>query len=449
MSLIGELGKIIAAGKRQYQSAKGKPLLLLEEIRGREGDLSNMVCRGDNKVLMKTLIDEKQMAGSMQLIYIDPPFYSRTDYDAVVQAGREKIRHPAYGDRWEEGMAQYLKMLSGRLRLMRDLLSETGLIWLHLDWHVVHYAKVIMDEIFGEENFINEIIWTYKSGGSGKRHFSRKHDTLLVYSKTKKYAFYPLKEKSYNRQFKPYRFKGVKEYRDDAGWYTLVNMKDVWQIDMVGRTSSERTGYATQKPEQLLERILQCCTREGDLCADFFCGSGTLPAVASRMKRRFIGCDIGNLAVESTVSRLAENGASFSVYDLDPPKASKIRVKIDWQEQEIPASDKVLLKIKLISLREKNMARCADEKSREKVREIQKEDSLQLVCAWSLDLDYQGGVHRPEKIFARKKGILPRETEQIVSRGKTISVKISDIFGNVTYERIETGNEREPKTAVY
>ena len=87
------------------------------------------------------------------------------------------------------------------------------------------------------------------------------------------------------------------------------------------------------------------------------------------------------------------------------------------------------------------MARCADEKSREKVREIQKEDSLQLVCAWSLDLDYQGGVHRPEKIFARKKGILPRETEQIVSRGKTISVKISDIFGNVTYERIETGNE--------
>lgn len=103
-----------------------------------------------------------------------------------------------------------------------------------------------MDEIFGEDNFVNEIIWHYKSGGSGKRHFSRKHDTILVYSKTKKYYFLPDKEKSYNRGFKPYRFKGVKEYKDDMGWYTMVTMKDVWNVDMVGRTSSERTGYATQ-----------------------------------------------------------------------------------------------------------------------------------------------------------------------------------------------------------
>ena len=332
-------GKDNRSRKKTVSKRKGKPLLLLEEIRGREGDLSNMVCRGDNKALMKTLIDEKQMAGSMQLIYIDPPFYSRTDYDAVVQAGREKIKHPAYGDRWEEGMAQYLKMLSGRLRLMRDLLSETGLIWLHLDWHVVHYAKVIMDEIFGEENFVNEIIWTYKSGGSGKRHFSRKHDTLLVYSKTKKYAFYPLKEKSYNRQFKPYRFKGVKEYRDDAGWYTLVNMKDVWQIDMVGRTSSERTGYATRSRNSFWSEFSVLYQRRGSLCRfllrerDSACGCQPHEAPLYRLRYRKFG-------VESTVSRLAENGASFSVYDLDPPKASKIRVKIDWQEQEIPASDK-------------------------------------------------------------------------------------------------------------
>lgn len=223
---------------------------------------------------MKTLLDERQMAGKIQMIYIDPPFFSKSNYDAVVKAGDTNIKHLAYGDKWEKGLSEYLKMLAVRLYLMKDLLADDGLIWLHLDWHVVHYAKVIMDEVFGEKNFVNEIIWTYKSGGTSKKHFARKHDTILVYAKSGKYRFYPLQEKSYNRQFKPYRFKGVKEYKDEAGWYTMVNMKDVWNIDMVGRTSAERTGYATQKPEQLLSRMIESCTREGDICADFFCGSG-------------------------------------------------------------------------------------------------------------------------------------------------------------------------------
>ena len=126
--------------------------------------------------------------------------------------------------------------------MMRDLLSDTGCLWVHLDWHAVHYVKVILDQIFGEKNFINEIIWTYKSGGANKRNFARKHDTLLFYSKTDNYIFNPQTEKSYNRGLRPYRFKGVEEYEDETGWYTIVNMKDVWSIDMVGRTSSERTG---------------------------------------------------------------------------------------------------------------------------------------------------------------------------------------------------------------
>ena len=119
-------------------------------------------------------------------------------------------------------------MLTIRLLMMKDLLAEKGSIWLHLDWHAVHYVKIIMDEIFGEENFINEIIWHYKSGGASKRRFARKHDTLLFYSKSKDYYFLAQKEKSYNRDYKPYRFKGVKEYRDEFGWYTMVNRKDVW-----------------------------------------------------------------------------------------------------------------------------------------------------------------------------------------------------------------------------
>ena len=392
---------------------------------------------------MKTLLEEQELASGIQLIYIDPPFYSKADYDAVVRAGGENIRHPAYGDKWEKGLSEYLKMLTTRLYLMRDLLSERGLIWLHLDWHVVHYAKLIMDEIFGEKNFVNEIIWTYKSGGSGKRHFSRKHDTLLVYSKSGRYDFYPLKEKSYNRQFKPYRFKGVKEYRDDTGWYTLVNMKDVWQIDMVGRTSAERTGYATQKPEQLMERIVASCTQEGDICADFFCGSGTLPATAQRLGRRYIACDIGSLAVENTISRLAEGGGAFSVCELNPAKKAKLQVRIEHARQEIPGSDKILLKLRLLSLRERSMAESVDAKSKDKVRRIQKEDSLQLVEAWSVDLNHCGGIHRPDVLFVRKKGLLRTETEQIIPLGRTISVKVTDIFGNVTFERIEYEREHE------
>lgn len=205
-------------------------------------------------------------------------------------------------------MKEYLTMLTARLFAMRELLSDTGCMWMHLDWHSVYYVKVIMDQIFGESNFINEVIWTYKSGGSSKRSFSKKHDTLLVYGKGKNYKFRPLTEKSYNRGMKPYRFKGVEEFCDDKGWYTLVNMKDVWSIDMVGRTSAERTGYATQKPEKLMERIIASCTDEGDLCADFFAGSGTLGAVCEKNGRRWLMCDEGGLAVADQIQEVGQPG---------------------------------------------------------------------------------------------------------------------------------------------
>ena len=377
------------------------------------------------------------MAGKLKLIYIDPPFFSKSNYDAVLHAGDENIKHLAYGDKWEKGLSQYLKMLTVRLMLMKDLLADDGLIWLHLDWHVVHYAKVIMDEIFGEKNMVNEIIWTYKSGGTSKKHFARKHDTILVYSKSGKYDFYPVKEKSYNRQFKPYRFKGVKEYKDDIGWYTMVNMKDVWSIDMVGRTSSERTGYATQKPEQLLERIIESCTREGDICADFFCGSGTLPAVAAKMNRRFIGCDEGRLAVESTMSRLNRQDSDFAVYDTVTNNKSGLRANIQLTSQEVPGTDDVLIRLSIASITEKSMTKVIDKETKEKVRKMIKENSLQIIEYWSVDFDCIDNVHRPEVIFMRTKGHLEASCERIIKGKTTIGVKVVDIFGNVTFERIE------------
>ncbi|MDO5303633.1 MAG: site-specific DNA-methyltransferase [Clostridia bacterium] len=298
MSLIEDLAKVMSESIEKYQIKEDKVINV--------GD-GNLLHCGDNEEFMKALING-DMKGKIQMIYIDPPFFSKADYKARVVEDGEAVKIHAYADKWKNGLGGYLAMLGERLFLMKDLLAGDGLIWVHLDWHAVHYVKVIMDEIFGADCFVNEIVWTYKSGGASKKRFSLKHDTILVYSKTNKYKFFVQKEKSYNRQFKPYHFKGVEEFQDEIGWYTMVNMKDVWNIDMVGRTSAERTGYATQKPEKLIERMIKCCTEEGDICADFFCGSGTLPVVAGKLGRRYIACDSSQLACDMARERLEKEG---------------------------------------------------------------------------------------------------------------------------------------------
>lgn len=249
------------------------------------------------------------MKGKIQLIYLDPPFFSHANY-----FDSDNKKNAAYTDKWGNNIEHYLIMLEQRLTLIRELLNDEGSIFVHLDGHAVHYVKVLMDKIFGADNFINEIIWQYKSGGASKRHFGRKHDNILFYAKTKSYYFKQQKEKSYNRGLKPYSFKGVKEYKDEIGWYTLVNMKDVWQIDMVGRTSKERNGYATQKPELLMQRIVSACSRENDICADFFCGSGSFVAVCEKLKRKWIATDIGEIAIEKLKSRIEEIGGKYEFW---------------------------------------------------------------------------------------------------------------------------------------
>src|SRR5699024_1974700 len=154
------------------------------------------------------------------------------------------------------------------------------------------------------DNFINEIIWSYKSGGSSKKYYSRKHDNILFYSKSKDYIFNPGKEKSYNRGFKAYGFNNISEYEDEIGWYTLVNHRDVWDINMVGRTSKERLAYRTQKPEALLERIILSSSNDDSIVADFFAGSGTTLAVANKNNRRWIGCDSSNTSVYTIMNRI-------------------------------------------------------------------------------------------------------------------------------------------------
>lgn len=267
---------------------------------GDKGQCNGEVYCADNLEIMRSLA-RSDFKGKFQMIYMDPPFYSGAKYFSRRSDGSKKL---AYSDVWGSGLLEYLEMIANRILIAKELLSDDGLIWIHLDYRAVHYVKIIMDEIFGMENMVNEIVWGYRSGGASGRRFARKHDTILLYSKTKDYKFNPQKEKSYNRGAQPYHFKGVKEYEDENGWYTLVNMRDVWEIPMVGRTSGERTGYATQKPEELLKRIVLASTDVGDLCGDFFAGSGTLGAVCMGLGRSFVLCDENKDACKIMADRL-------------------------------------------------------------------------------------------------------------------------------------------------
>ena len=367
-----------------------------------KGEYQGVLAAGDNLEYMEFLLKDKNRKGTVQMIYVDPPFFSNSRYQASVRLETNRlgksplIKTGAYDDTWEDSLEQYLTMLAIRLMFMRELLSDEGSIWVHLDWHGSHYVKVLLDEIFVYDNFNNEIIWTYKSGGASKRSFARKHDTILFYSKTRNYKFTPLKEKSYNRDLKPYRFKGVEEFEDETGWYTMVNMKDVWSIDMVGRTSRERTGYATQKPEKLLERIIEACSDEGDICADFFAGSGTLGAVAERMGRRWIMCDEGDVAVANQIKRLMnmtwDDGRKSRAFAVErrsgDPDGSLNRLVRCLEEMGcLRIRDYVPDSLKLCDADEDIALRYLHD------------DSRSCIDFWSVDTDYDGKVHRAEKII--------------------------------------------------
>lgn len=332
-SLIFELPKIVEEGRREAQRIlerigssthiglqTNELVLPSKDIsglwKGQAAQLNfgkewiNRLIYGDNLLAMQALIagDEATglppMRGKVDLIYIDPPFDSKADYrtrinlpGADIEQKPTTIEQFAYADTWKDGTVSYLKMLYPRLVLMRELLSDKGSIYVHIDWHVGHYVKVLMDDIFGKENFLNEIIWCYKSGGAGGGGYAKKHDTILFYSKNNSYlTFNIVKEKSY---MMPWSGKNPAQvyYQDEKGTYTLVNTKDYWvDIGMLATSSYERTGYATQKPEALLERIIKASSNEGDLVCDFFGGSGTAAAVAERLGRRWITTDIGKPA---------------------------------------------------------------------------------------------------------------------------------------------------------
>ena len=397
----------------------------------------NALARGDNLRYMEQLLREGY-GGRLAMIYADPPFFSKSDYTINVKVGKQKgkltlAKNHAFTDRWEEGMAEYLESITLAMMLMRDLLSETGSIFVHLDWHSSHYMKVILDQIFGEKNFINEIVWTYKSGGASKRTFARKHDVLLFYGKSGQYYFEVQQEKSYNRDLKPYRFKGVREYRDEIGWYTLVSMKDVWQIDMVGRTSSERTGYATQKPEALLKRILDSVTKEGDLCGDFYCGSGTLGAVCEKTGRRYLLCDNSPPAAMTAHKRLVQLGSPHDLLE-EAILSDNLHVQVILDKMDGVLDNTV---ISLAGLHYGDpQALGIDEKNLTLLDTVVEYHYDELIEYWCIDPDYDGKTLRPKLWRCRDKNGIDIAMNLPSKQVKNPAVKVIDVFGN---EYIYTG----------
>ncbi len=285
----------------------------------------NRMIYGDNLLAMAALLagDEHtpSLRGKVDLIYIDPPFDSKADYRTkVTLPGLELEQKPtvieqfAYSDTWRDGTASYLAMITPRLILMRELLADTGSIYVHLDWHVGHYVKLVMDEVFGKKNYINECIWYYKTGGMPEKlGFGRKHDTIHFYAKNSNNTYWaPQKEKSYLSH--SYGFSNIEIFQDEQGPYTLVNLRDVWDIAALRGNQPEKVDYPTQKPETLVERVFNASCPTNGIVLDVFGGSGTTAAVAEKLGRRWITTDLGKPACMIMRKRLIDQDAKPFLY---------------------------------------------------------------------------------------------------------------------------------------
>lgn len=269
----------------------------------------------DNLALIRHM--DEAWRGRYQLIYLDPPFGSGKVYAARIGGERQQPARTVNAYRDDLAFDAYLEWLKARLVLMRDLLHETGTLYVHLDWHAVHYVKVELDRLFGRNRFLNEIIWCYYGPSPIRRAFKRKHDTILVYTRSANYFF------DADAVRIPYDEVTVRTFAGSAkaGFGKMPDLargkvpEDWWYFPVVARLHNERIGYETQKPEALLERIIQASSRPGDLVGDFFAGSGTTGVVAARLGRHAVLVDRNPVAVEKSLLRLTK---------LDPPPRARL-----------------------------------------------------------------------------------------------------------------------------
>ncbi|MDA8400694.1 MAG: site-specific DNA-methyltransferase [Actinomycetota bacterium] len=301
-------------------------LFSMNSLSGRQaGGWTNKLIWGDNKLILSSLVNgplrgEIEAAGGLKLVYIDPPFDVGADFSMTIDVGDGEVtktpsllEEVVYRDTWGRGRDSYIAMMYSRLMTIHDLLSPGGALVVHCDWRVNHLIRSALDEIFGSEQFVNEIIWRYRRWPAKTPAFQKMHDNLIWYTKVggtrtfnqlyEDLAASTLETFGTKRQvadFSSGHRKPGQVEEESLG----AQMSDVWEIGIIAPIAHERTGYATQKPEQLLDRLISALTNPGDLVADFFCGSGTTPAVAERLGRKWIGADLGRFAIHTSRKRL-------------------------------------------------------------------------------------------------------------------------------------------------
>lgn len=327
------------------ESAQQRQLALDVFAGDRQTEWRNRLIWGDRKYVLSALATE--FAGAVDLIYIDPPFATGADFsistaipgsDEHFDKRPSMIEQKAYRDTWGKNWDSYIRWFSETITLLHPLLAPNGVIWVHCDWHANAFIRICMDEVFGEDCFTNEIVWHYRTfQGQVQRYFARKHDTLLLYAKSEQFTF----NRSFDTEFE--------DTIDSSRWATFINdshqitganmpihdsrftrylrawerkngrppgpkdvvfevrgqaVDSVWDMKGLDPKSMEKVGYPTQKPEALLERVIETTSKPGDLVLDCFVGSGTTAAVAERIGRRWIAADLGRFAVHTTRKRL-------------------------------------------------------------------------------------------------------------------------------------------------
>jgi len=352
------------------EADKPQTSLFETDFRGRQlKGWTNKLIWGDNKLILSSLAngpvrEEIEKEGGIKLIYIDPPFAVGSDFSFDIQINGETaekkqsvIEEIAYRDTWGKGISSYLSMMYERLKLMYNLLADDGSIYVHCDYRVSSYLKLLLDDIYGSDNFKNNVIWYYRRWTAGSGSFQKMHDDILFFSKSENFELNPVyiettegqkrkHEKGWDRntvkingkrqpQLLVYNQDKVDEAvqkgrinLDDYARVVQVNSNetiapDVWEINYINSQATERIDYPTQKPEALLERIIKASSNEGDLVADFFCGSGTTAAVAEKLGRKWIATDLGRFAIHTTRKRminvqreLQQSGKSFRAFEI-------------------------------------------------------------------------------------------------------------------------------------
>ncbi|TXT67137.1 MAG: DNA adenine methyltransferase YhdJ [Promethearchaeota archaeon] len=455
-----------------------------KHLQSSENEWENKLIWGENLAVMTYLLPHYKER--IDLIYIDPPFFTKSEfyYKVFIGTSKKSFKKTAYDDRWSNGMDSYLDFMYKRLCVIKDLLSERGSIYLHIDWHISHYIKVLMDKVFGSQNFRNEIIWHYPAASAQtKRFFVRSYDSILFYTKSDKYIFNddPNIYMEYSDRVKNALQKDKKGYfylrggsHDGKKLSRKVYVtqrgifpRDVWtEIPYIRANTQEYQGFSTQKPERLLKRIILASTTENSTIADFFCGTGTTLAVAEKLQRRWLGCDLNWHAVYTSHKRLLSLSESNSIlnwdnsYDkpshqykiisLQPQRLTLHLTKKVVQEESINEAVMDPSKLNLKVEQKEDQVRITLEHYDCPYLEILKKTIQNKIQNWKELIDYyavdflsQENKFNPQWISYRtpkKRDIILTtgwyEYESLNKQKITIKVKITDIFGLETIKTI-------------